>query len=291
QRLWARKIIVGTQKQHPVPGRSKSSLPLRLIDPSVRLRYPTHPVGVFLQQFHGAVVGTPVDDDDLYLRVRLSERAQNAVLYLVRHVAGGDDDADRTVLSAHRNLALARCSRNQEYVDLMPASRSMRGVQPRAARRATSSCLRGVPSGFDVSKRREPVNPTTCATVSASSLIVISLPQPTLINLSSSYRSIRNRHASARSSTWRNSRLGVPVPQTSTSRSPPCLASWNLRIRAGSTCEVSRLKLSSGPYRFVGIAAITSKPYCRRYAWHIFRPAIFAIAYHSLVGSRGPVRR
>ena len=41
-------------------------------------------------------------------------------------------------------------------------------------------------------------------------------------------------------------------------------ASWNLRISAGSTCELVRSKLSFGPYRFVGIAEMKFEPYCRR---------------------------
>jgi hypothetical protein len=44
-------------------------------------------------------------------------------------------------------------------------------------------------------------------------------------------------HASARSSTWRNSLLGVPVPQALTSPDRDSLASWNLRMRAGRTWE------------------------------------------------------
>jgi len=39
----------------------------------------------------------------------------------------------------------------------------------------------------------------------------------------------------------------------------------------------------------VGIAEMKLHPYCRRYAWHNLMPAIFAIAYDSLVGSSGPV--
>ena len=53
--------------------------------------------------------------------------------------------------------------------------------------------------------------------------------------------------AAAMSSTCRNSRRGVPVPQTVTVGSPLILASWNLRIRAGRTWEFCRSKLSPGP--------------------------------------------
>ena len=46
-----------------------------------------------------------------------------------------------------------------------------------------------------------------------------------------------------------------------TSGDPASLASWNLRISAGSTCELVRSKLSCGPYRLVGIAEMKSEPY------------------------------
>ena len=48
----------------------------------------------------------------------------------------------------------------------------------------TSSSLRGVPSGFDVSVVMPPRKPTTLAIREASSKIVISVPQPTLTWLS-----------------------------------------------------------------------------------------------------------
>ena len=66
-------------------------------------------------------------------------------------------------------------------------------------------------------------------------------------------------------------------------------ASWNLRINAGNTWLEFRSKLSFGPYRFVGIAEMKSSPYWRRYASHNLIPEIFASAYHSFVGSNGPV--
>ena len=46
---------------------------------------------------------------------------------------------------------------------------------------------------------------------------------------------IRKMQASAMSSLYRNSRRGVPVPQTVTVAPPRILASWNLRIKAGMT--------------------------------------------------------
>src|SRR6185295_1349655 len=100
---------------------------------------------------------------------------------------------------------------------------------------------------------------------------------------------MRKHSASARSSTYRNSRRGTPEPHTVTSAFPACFAVWNLRRSAGSTCEVLRSKLSPGPYRLVGITEIALKPYWRAYAWHILMPAILATAYHWFVGSSGPV--
>ncbi|MNY68455.1 hypothetical protein D3C86_2062200 [compost metagenome] len=41
--------------------------------------------------------------------------------------------------------------------------------------------------------------------------------------------------AAAMSSTYRNSRRGVPLPQMATLGAPDILASWNRRISAGMT--------------------------------------------------------
>ena len=85
--------------------------------------------------------------------------------------------------------------------------------------------------------------------------------------------------------------MGNPVPQITTSGAPDSLASWNMRMRAGRTCELCKSKLSFGPYRFVGIAEMKLQPYWRRYDWHNLMPAILATAYASFVGSRGAVSR
>ena len=37
------------------------------------------------------------------------------------------------------------------------------------------------------------------------------------------------------------------------------------------------------------LAQVYPEPYWRRYAWHSLIPAILATAYHSFVGSNGPV--
>jgi hypothetical protein len=89
---------------------------------------------------------------------------------------------------------------------------------------------------------------------------------------------ISSRQADARSSTWSSSRRGVPVPQTVTVDAPASLASWKRRISIGTTWPPTSSKLSFGPYRFVGMAATKSSPYCERYDWHSLMPAILAIA-------------
>ena len=55
--------------------------------------------------------------------------------------------------------------------------------------RVTSSCLRGVPSGLELSHSRRPGNPTTSRTSSASSRTVRSSPVPMLTGDGSSYSS------------------------------------------------------------------------------------------------------
>ena len=56
-----------------------------------------------------------------------------------------------------------------------------------------------------------------------------------------------NTTARAMSSTCKNSRKGVPLPHKVTVALLFTLASWNLRIIAGKTWEVSKSKLSFGP--------------------------------------------
>ena len=53
--------------------------------------------------------------------------------------------------------------------------------------------------------------------------------------------------AAAISSTCRNSRIGVPLPQTTTSSASSCTASWKRRSNAGITWLFSGWKLSFGP--------------------------------------------
>jgi hypothetical protein len=70
--------------------------------------------------------------------------------------------------------------RNHSYVERIPASIPIFGAQPSSVRRRVSSSFLGVPSGFEVSNRSEPSNPTTRPMVWAGSAIVSSRPHPTL---------------------------------------------------------------------------------------------------------------
>ena len=116
---------------------------------------------------------------------------------------------------------------------------------------------------LEVSKYNSLLNPITLAINSANCLMVKSVPDPIL--MTSLYPSwfIRNKQAEAISSTCRNSRLAFQLPQTTTCFKSDNLASWTFLINAGITWEVSRLKLSYGPYRFVGITEMKSVPYWR----------------------------
>ena len=106
--------------------------------------------------------------------------------------------------------------------------------QPSALSRDTSSSLRGVPSGLLASKPSRPWKPVTRAMVSASSRMVQSTPVPTL--MCDSIGCVWARYcstgscstctlAAAMSSTCRNSRIGVPLPQITTSAALDCTAS------------------------------------------------------------------
>src|SRR4029078_683443 len=64
------------------------------------------------------------------------------------------------------------------YVSAIPSRNPTRGFHPSPSKRELSSSLRGVPSGFVVSKASSPLNPTTSQIVSASSRIVTSSPYP-----------------------------------------------------------------------------------------------------------------
>ena len=140
------------------------------------------------------------------------------------------------------------CSRKSSTVLSRPSARGMRARHPSSARRLTSSCFFGVPSGLLASQRISPPNPVARATASANSRMVRSTPVPTFrwvrgwpassrgaFGASGSQCSRANTQASPRSSACKNSRRGEPVPQQVTVGSPRSVASWKRRIRAGST--------------------------------------------------------
>src|SRR5699024_12344112 len=112
------------------------------------------------------------------------------------------------------------------------------------------------------------------------SFTVLSFPASILYLLSARLLSNSKRTASANSRTSRHPLRGLPVPDYSTGRCPFSFASWNLRIVAGTTCDVSKSKLSRGPYKFVGINDTYLRPYCLLKASHNSIPVILARAYH-----------
>ena len=63
---------------------------------------------------------------------------------------------------------------------------------------------------------------------------------------------MRNTQASARSSTWRNSRRGVPLPHSGTVVSPFRRASWNLRIIAGRDVAGFEIEVVARPVQVGG---------------------------------------
>lgn len=75
----------------------------------------------------------------------------------------------------------------------------------------------------------------------------ISKPAPMFTGSGALYFSVASTMASAQSSTYRNSRVALPVPQTGISLAPVFTASTHFFIRAGITWEEPGLKLSPGP--------------------------------------------
>src|SRR5204863_292670 len=135
------------------------------------------------------------------------------------------------------------CARYQAIVRSRPARNGVLARKPKSSSaRETSSWRRGWPFGFVVSQTTVPSYPVSSAVSSASSRIEISSPVPRFTGSAPSYRSAARTSPWTQSSTKRNSRVGVPSPQ-STTRSR--LSSIFL-IRSGITCDVSRSKLSRG---------------------------------------------
>lgn len=108
-------------------------------------------------------------------------------------------------------------------------------LQPVFLNNVVSVSFRGVPSGLLGSVAMVPSKPTVFATNLASSKIGMSSLVPTFTQSGGLSKCIKWTTALAKSSTCRNSRLGVPVPQIVTVSNPFSLASWNRLIKAGNT--------------------------------------------------------
>ena len=94
--------------------------------------------------------------------------------------------------------------------------------------------------------------------------------------------------ALAKSSTCKNSLIAFPDPHTKTSVLF-FFAIKNFEINPGITWLELISKLSLTPYTFVGIKQMTSKLNCSNNIEQCLIPAIFAIAYASLVFSNLPL--
>src|SRR5580692_47674 len=111
----------------------------------------------------------------------------------------------------------------------------------------------GCPSGLDASQRTAPSYPATELMSSSKSRTLISSPDPKFTSSGFSYFSAAVTIASAASSTYKNSRVALPVPHAVISAALAFFASQHFRISAGITWELSRSKLSRGPYKLTGV--------------------------------------
>src|SRR4051812_35180014 len=115
--------------------------------------------------------------------------------------------------------------------------------------------------------------------------MLISIPEPTFTGSRPLYRSAASSIASAASSTYRNSRVGLPVPHRPHCRALLRTAWTNMRIIGGMTCDVSGGCLAADPYRYRGIKYIAVKPYWVRDAADWTRSIVLAREYGALVSS------
>ena len=92
---------------------------------------------------------------------------------------------------------------------------------------AVSSMRRGCPSGFDLSQIIFPLKPLKAQIFSAKLLIDISKPAPKFTGSLLSYFSLARIIPRAASSTYKNSLVGLPVPQTVIEF---CLFFWHQRL-------------------------------------------------------------
>ena len=119
----------------------------------------------------------------------------------------------------------------------------------------------------------------------------VSTPVPMLTGSASLYRSMASITASAQSSTYRNSLLALPEPQTSMDFSPLAFAYPTRDIIAGLTWLALGSWLSPGPYILTGIKETPLKPNCFLYANSISIKVFFAMPYGAFVSSGYPFHR
>ena len=113
-----------------------------------------------------------------------------------------------------------------------PSSKSILALKPNSlSALLVSNFLLGRPSSLLVSHLIFPLNPTKFAINSAKSLINISKPLPKFIGSLLLYFSAVSNIPSAASSIYKNPRVGLPVPQHTTSSSPFPTASANFLIK------------------------------------------------------------
>src|SRR4030042_6177058 len=105
----------------------------------------------------------------------------------------------------------------QSIVFLNPSSKLVFALKPNSLSAfEVSSILLGWPSGFVLSQTIFPLKPVSFAINATKSFIDISNPAPILTGSGLLYLSVASAIASAQSSTYQNSLVGFPVPQTTT---------------------------------------------------------------------------
>ena len=131
--------------------------------------------------------------------------------------------AKRRRAQTQTRIVLARDS-GSPYMpaQCLPAVPFLLANPVRASDRRTIACAACHPACWRRT-RFPPLKPTTSMIVSASSRIVTSVAGADVVEPSVMSLSIRNTQASAMSSTYRNSRIGLPEPQTVNALSPRSL--------------------------------------------------------------------
>ena len=139
------------------------------------------------------------------------------VATLVALQCNGGPVAKNDKSSHNRDRIHCLFARYHSIVALRPTSKDVSAENPKNSfARDTSSFRRGCPLGLVVSQNISPGNPTRRVIVSVRSLMLISCELPRFTGSLPSYRSAARTIPSAASSTYRNSRVGLPSPQTVT---------------------------------------------------------------------------